>query len=202
MKIEGQYHFKAPRSLVWEALLDPSVIARTLPGCRQLEPIGEHAYRGPLQVGVGPVQGNFEGEFALSELNPPEGYRIRIRGQGPVGFLEGEGRIRLEEREEGTDLHYDLDAEVGGRVASVGHRLLETTARVIARQGLQRLDEEIQKRRQAPSPPPAGPAEARQEEGSPILQAPPRLGRLSYRWVFVLGAVLLVLLLVVYFGMN
>ncbi|MGH9341833.1 MAG: SRPBCC family protein [Acidobacteriota bacterium] len=145
MKIEGSHTFEASREEVWRALLDPKVISRTLPGCDELQKVGENQYKGTLRVGVGSIQGQFDGSVSLSDLNPLESYHIKLKGKGAPGFLEGEGKIWLEEQGLSTILHYDITAFVGGRVASVGQRLLESTARVITRQALKRFQQEIKK---------------------------------------------------------
>lgn len=149
MKIEGQHTLEAPRDVVWEALLDPEVISRTLPGCEGLTKLGENQYQGSMNVQVGPVQGQFEGTVTLLDLDPPQAYRLKLKGQGASGFVEGEGEIRLEEEGGGTRLTYAIDARVGGRVASVGQRLLDSTARVITRQSLEHLNGLIKARHQA-----------------------------------------------------
>lgn len=143
MKIQGEHTFEAPRALVWRALLDPEVLARTLPGCEKLERTGEQSFRGALTVQVGPVKGQFQGTLELSELVPLEGYRMRLQGSGPAGFMNGEGTLALRDAGEGTALAYDLDAQVGGKVAGVGQRLLESSAKVVTKQGLEGLGREL-----------------------------------------------------------
>ncbi len=101
MKIGGQHRFEAPRRRVWEALLDPEVLGSTLPGFGKLEQTAENEYSGSLGMRIGPVQGKFEGGVALSELRAPESYRMKMSGRGPVGFMEGEGEIRLEAVDDG-----------------------------------------------------------------------------------------------------
>ena len=96
MKIQGEHSFAAPRQEVWDAVLDPEMIARTLPGCERLEEIGEGQYRGLMQIQVGPVQGQFEGTVTLSQLVPPESYHLDLKGKGAPGFVNGKGQIRLE----------------------------------------------------------------------------------------------------------
>ena len=128
VKLQGQHTFDVPRAQVWQALLDPEVLARTLPGCEKLERTGEHQFAGALNLKVGPVQGLFDGTVALSDVQPPESYRIQLKGQGAPGFVEGDGTIRLEEAPGGTVLHYEVDAQVGGRIAGVGQRLLDSSA--------------------------------------------------------------------------
>lgn len=152
MKIAGDHAFDLPRQMVWEALLDPEVLKRTLPGCEDLEETGEHEFAGKLKMKVGPVQGVFEGKVTLSDLEPPTGYRLVLNGKGAPGFVNGEGTIALEETEAGgTLLRYDVDAQVGGRIAAVGQRLLDSSAKVITRQALEGLDRQMQARRPAES---------------------------------------------------
>ena len=140
MKIAGEYLFPSRREAVWSALLDPEILARTLPGCSALERVAENQYRGVLNVAIGPVKGEFQGTLALSDLRPLEGYHMKLDGSGPAGFMKGEGDVRLREDGDRTLLAYDLDAQVGGRVAGVGQRLLDSSARAIAKQGLEGLE--------------------------------------------------------------
>ncbi len=147
MKIQGERFLPFPRQAVWDALMDPEVLSRTLPGCQKLERRDETTFEGQLQVAIGPVRGAFRGTLAMSELAPPEGYSMRLDGQGPSGFLKGEGGVELVETEDGgasgTTLRYDLDAQVGGRIAGVGQRLLDSSAKVIAGQGLDGLERQL-----------------------------------------------------------
>ena len=146
MKLEGTYTFEAPRQAVWEALMDPEVLAKVMPGCEKLEEVEENKYKGILNVKVGPVQGKFEGVVTITEVNPPEGYSIQVDGRGPAGFMKGVGQIRLEDQGETTLIHYGGDAQVGGRIASVGQRLLDTTAKSMSRQSLEGLHNQIKAR--------------------------------------------------------
>lgn len=140
MKLTGEHLFASGRDAVWAALLDPEILARTLPGCETLERVAENRYRGVLNVAVGPVKGKFEGTLELSDLRPPEGYHMKLDGSGPSGFMKGEGDVRLRQDGTHTMLAYDLDAQVGGRLAGVGQRLLDSSAKSIARQGLEGLE--------------------------------------------------------------
>lgn len=143
MKIQGTHTFDAPRERVWRALLDPEVLARTLPGCEKLERVEENEFRGVLNVNIGPVKGQFQGTLQLSNIQPPESYHMRLDGKGPAGFMNGEGELRLSDSGSSTVLAYDLEAQVGGRVAGVGQRLLESSTKSITRQGLEGLAREI-----------------------------------------------------------
>ncbi len=167
MKIKGTYTFEAPRDVVWQALIDPDVLAKTLPGCEKLEKVGENDYKGALNIRIGPVQGTFQGTVTLLDLNPPETYRMQVNGQGPAGFMRGEGDIRLEDQGETTLLYYDGEAQVGGRIASVGQRLIDSTSKSLTRRSLEGLYEQI-KASQAASLPPEPQPEATEQ---PVVAA-------------------------------
>lgn len=169
MKIQGEHVLAAPRSAVWEALLDPEVLRRTLPGFDALDKVGDNAYEGALQLRVGPVQGRFQGRLELTALDPPAGYHMKMSGKGAPGFVDGEGDIRLTEEGDATRLHYALDAQIGGRIAGVGQRLLDSSAKVLTRQALEGLDRQIAAR-SAP-----GPAAAA-AHGAPAAGAPGSAG--------------------------
>lgn len=151
MKVQGQYTFDAPRAAVWQAVMDPTVIAAVMPGCEALEKVGDNAYEGAMKVKVGPVQGDFKGAVEIADVREPESYQITIKGKGAPGFVEAAGGIRLSEAEGGakTLLDYDIDAKIGGRIAAVGQRLLESSTKAIARQSLEGLEAQIAARREA-----------------------------------------------------
>jgi len=153
MKVQGSYTFAAPQDVVWFMLRDPEVLSKVMPGCEQLEEIGENQYQGILKINVGPVQGKFKGDITLSDIKDPESYHINVDGKGAPGFVKGTGKLRLEAEGDATILHYDGDAQVGGRLASVGQRLLDTTAKAIIRQSLEGLGQQIQAQRMAAASP-------------------------------------------------
>lgn len=152
VQLSGHYEFGAPRELVWEMFLDPEVLARIMPGCERLERTDDNEYEGVMKIRVGPVQGAFQGSVRLSELQPPRSYHMLVNGRGPSGIVRGEGDVRLESSGAGTVMHYEGEAQISGRIATVGQRLMESSAQAIARQSLDNLDRQIQARRQpAPS---------------------------------------------------
>ncbi len=146
MDVKGTYVFNAPRDEVWEAVLDPDVLSNSLPGIQSLESIGENKYRAVMKVRIGPVQGQFNGTVELVDLNPPVGYHILLDASGAQGFVKGEGDLVLEEQDDNTKLHYSGKAQVGGRVASVGQRLMESSAQALIQQGLQAFDAQVKAR--------------------------------------------------------
>ena len=151
MELSGTYTFQAPRQAVWDAIMDPEALSQILPGCESLEQVSENEYKGALNVRVGPVQGRFMGKVTLSELNEPESFHMLVDGRGPAGFVKGQGEARLEEQDGATVLTYNGQAQVGGRIAGVGQRMLDTTARSLTRQSLENLDKLIQHRLHPPA---------------------------------------------------
>jgi uncharacterized protein len=131
MRIEGSREIPARRGEVWEAFLDPRVLAKAMPGCETLEAIGEGQYRAVMRVGVGGIKGTFEGAVRLADLEPPTTYRMMIEGRGLPGFVRGEARITLSDVGEGTGVSYVADVQVGGLVAGVGQRMLSGIARMM-----------------------------------------------------------------------
>ncbi len=179
MKIQGEHHFRAPRESVWQAVLDPKILSSSLPGFQRLDSIGENEYEGALEIKVGPVQGDFQGTLKLSDLKEPSSYRFRLNGMGAAGFVDGEGLLVLEEAGGGTRLHYDLDAKVGGRIAGVGQRLLDSSAKVLARQTLEGLEQQVMAHSAQPSEAPesevdeAQPSPDSSRAAAPDAAAPP-----------------------------
>ena len=170
VKLAGTHSFDAPKNEVFEALLDPDVLSRILPGCRRLERTSENEFSGEISIRVGPVQGSFNGKVTLDEIDPPNGYRMEIAGQGRPGYVKGVGTLRLE-GDGPTTLHYDGDAQLSGRIASVGQRLVDSTARSLTRQGLQSLESIIAARLQPEAeaggaPAPSNGTEAATETGA------------------------------------
>ncbi len=146
MHIEGSYDFDFDRELVWDVLMDIDVLGSIIPGSKGLEAIGENKYQSKLAVRVGPVNGKFESQFELVDINQPESYRILVEGKGPAGHVTGAGTIRLAQSDGGTVMRYAGDARIGGKIAAVGQRLLDVAAKQIAKQALKKLSKQIEMR--------------------------------------------------------
>lgn len=142
MKLSGEYVFAAEVQEVWDALFDPAVLAAVLPGCEKLELV-DGSYLGEMKVKVGPIQGKFTGKVDLLDQVAPASYRMVIDGKGPQGFVKATARIALEPQGASTKITYDSDAQVGGKIATVGERLIETSAKAIVKQSLEGLGENI-----------------------------------------------------------
>ncbi len=140
MKIAGEYSFEAPPTMVYESLQDPEVLTAVMPGCEKLEKIGEDEYEGTLNIKIGPVQGKFKGKIRLENPREPVGYTLHVDGRGASGFLKATAEVELAPEGEGTKMTYDSDAQVGGRIASVGQRLIDSSAKAIIKQSLDGLN--------------------------------------------------------------
>lgn len=146
VELAGDYEIAAPQALIWEMVQDPEVLARIMPGCEKLELVDEHTYQGRLNIRIGPVQGMFQGKVELSDLHPPSSFHILVNGRGPAGVVRGEGNMMLESKGAASRLCYDGTAQVSGRIATVGQRLMDSSAKSIVNQSLQNLEKQIQAR--------------------------------------------------------
>lgn len=142
MKVQGTYTFEAPLETVWNALFDPEVLARTLPGCEKLEREG-NTFRGDINVKMGPVQGKFQGKVDIVDVKERESYTMIVDGRGPAGFGKATALMRVQTEGTGTRLDYDSDVQVGGKIASVGQRLIDASSRAIVKQSLEGLHQQI-----------------------------------------------------------
>lgn len=148
MKLQGDYLFEASVAEVWKALFDPVVLAAVMPGCEKLELV-DGQYVGELNIKVGPVQGKFSGKVDLKDMVEPASYTMVVDGRGAPGFVKATAAVKLEAEGDHTRMRYDADAQVGGKIASVGQRLLEASARAITKQSLEGLNENIKIREAA-----------------------------------------------------
>ena len=142
MKLAGDYKFDAAPADVWKALLDPEVLAAVMPGCEKLELIDD-AYVGELNIKVGPVQGKFQGKVTLADIEEERGYTMTVDGRGQPGFVKAKAAVRLSPEGAETRMEYDADAQVGGRIASVGQRLIDSSARAIIKESLEGLNANV-----------------------------------------------------------
>jgi len=144
VKIDGEYVFDGPRDAVWEILRDPDVLATALPGTQNLEQISENEYQGEMQVRIGPVGGLFTGKVLISDEVPPESLTMTVEGKGKPGFVKGTGAVQLSSQEDDkTLMKYEGDMEVGGRLASVGQRMMDSVSKSLMKQGLDSLNQAL-----------------------------------------------------------
>jgi carbon monoxide dehydrogenase subunit G len=148
MKLEGEYIFDGTREEVWELVRDPEVLATALPGAQSLQKISDSEYEGKMQIRVGPLSGLFSGKVVVSNEVPPESYTLSVEGRGGPGFATGTGDVQLIDQGDGTTLmKYVGDVQIGGKLASVGQRMVETVSKSMTRQGLETLNKALQARK-------------------------------------------------------
>ena len=193
MDMQGSRHLAVTQQQAWEALNDPEVLKACIPGCDKVEATGENQYAIGMAVKIGPVAARFNGKILLADVLPPNSYTLSFEGQGgAAGFGKGSAKVSLAPPAEGAgcELSYTAHAQVGGKIAQVGQRLVDGVARQMADDFFRRFDEEMQRRY-----PEAYAAEAALPPAAP---APAPAKRMPvWVWVLFAAVVLLAILLLV-----
>lgn len=144
MKMTGTEQIDAPKQLVWEALNDPEVLRECIPGCQSLEMTGAHSMTAKVRIKIGIISATFVGDVVLSDIDAPNGCRISGEGKGGVaGFAKGGADVSLEESEGGTLLSYECNAQLGGKLAQMGSRLIDSTAKKLAGQFFSKFNDVV-----------------------------------------------------------
>jgi carbon monoxide dehydrogenase subunit G len=140
MDMTGERRIAAPRQTVWDALNDPAVLKASIPGCESLERMSDTAMKSTVAVKIGPMSARFNGTVTLADIDPPNSYTISGEGQGGVaGFAKGGAKVHLEDDGPGTKLSYEVNALVGGKIAQLGARLIDASAKQISDQFFDRF---------------------------------------------------------------
>ncbi|HMD62983.1 MAG TPA: carbon monoxide dehydrogenase subunit G [Stellaceae bacterium] len=172
MEMTGEFRIPAPRQRVWEGLNDPEILKSSIPGCQTIEKLSDTEFTAKVLAQVGPVKANFAGKVTLSDLDPPRGYTIAGEGNGGVaGFAKGSAKVNLDEDGNATVLHYAVQAHVGGKLAQIGSRLIDSVARKMAENFFARFVAAV-----APEQPAiaaGAPAETEAVPGDQVAAAPP-----------------------------
>ena len=152
MDMNGQERIEAPVAAVWQALNDPEVLRACIPGCEALEKLSDTDMTATVVLKVGPIKARFEGTVELADLNPPHSYTIRGEGKGGIaGFAKGGADVALaEDGPDATMLSYTVKADVGGKIAQLGSRLIDSTARKLATQFFSSFGETVRQAALAP----------------------------------------------------
>ena len=132
MKLTGSYEIKLDKNSVWKALNDPEILKKSIPGCEKFKKNSDTNFTATATNKIGPFNATFTGDIELKDLNPPDSYKITGQGNSPVGFASGEASVQLEESNGSTKLIYSVEANVGGKIAQVGSRLIDMTAKKMA----------------------------------------------------------------------
>ena len=200
MDMQGSRQLAVTQQQAWEALNDPEVLKVCIPGCDKVEPTGENQYAIGMAVKIGPVSAKFSGRITLSDIVAPNSYTIAFDGQGgAAGFGKGSAKVALAPTAGGCELSYTVNAQVGGKVAQLGQRLVDGAAKSMAEDFFKRFDAEMQRRHPAPAPAAAQdstiPGAIATTPGVPPPPVPPAGGGLP-AWAWIAGAALLALVAV------
>ena len=145
MTMTGEYQLGAPRDVVWAKLNDPEVLKSCIPGCEDLEKLSDTEFRATAKMKVGPVSARFKGKVNLTDLDPPNGYKIAGEGEGGVaGFAKGGATVTLADSNGGTLLTYNVEAQIGGKLAQLGQRLINGSAKKLADEFFSNFAEAVQ----------------------------------------------------------
>lgn len=133
MKLTAEQRIAAPRQRVWEALNDPEVLRASIPGCQSLDKVADDRFTATVEVKVGPIGARFKGAVSLTDLDPPNGYTLLLEGSGGIaGSVKGSAKMRLSEYPGGTLISYEVEAQVGGRMAQLGGPIIDATSKQLA----------------------------------------------------------------------
>ena len=147
MKIEGEHIFKGPREEVWEMFYDPEILASALPGTQSLKQVNKNEYEATITLRLGPVSGSFAGNLKITNEKPPESCTLTVDGKGAPGFLKGTGNVHFTDLGDGTTMmKYDGEVNVGGTLASVGQRMIDSVSKIMIKTGFGILDKTLEKR--------------------------------------------------------
>jgi len=194
MDMTGEYRIAAPREKVWEALNDPEILKASIPGCQELIKASDTELTAKVSTKVGPVSAKFTGKVTLSDINPPVSYKITGEGQGGVaGFAKGGAEVALEEDGGATILRYKATAQVGGKLAQIGSRLIDSTAKKMANDFFGKFAEQVGAGTEAA---PAEPASAEAAPTAPAATQEPSGGISPMVWIAGLIAVVAIGLLI------
>lgn len=144
MTLTGTHTISAVPDRAFALLIDPLVLARCMPGCKKLEHTGDGVYDISISAGVGPIRGKYTGSVTLSDLRPPQSYKMLVDIKGSTGFVKGEGTIELAAESENTTITFTGNVQIGGPLAAVGQRMHTSAARMMTRQLFGAIDAEAQ----------------------------------------------------------
>lgn len=141
MKISGSYAVPTGRERAYQLLQDPAVLAKCMPGTDHLEKVGDDEYTMKMKMAIASIGGLFSGKVRIADQHPPDSFKLIVEGNGKIGFVKGEGLLNLVPQGQATEVKFDGDVQVGGTIAGVGQRLLDTTAKLIIKKFFEKLSE-------------------------------------------------------------
>ena len=143
IRLEKKYILDIPQQNVWAAILDPETLAEILPNCKSLDPIGDHNFDANIEIKIGPIKGQFKSKLSLFDLDPPNGYKFDVNGDGSKGQMRGTGEIMLSTQDGRTEFIFTATGSVSGVIARVGQRLIEATGKRLMDQGFENFKKRI-----------------------------------------------------------
>lgn len=141
MKIAGTYFLALPPEEAYRRLQDPEVLARAMPGCESLEKTAENEYRMKMKMAMASLSGAFDSKVRIAEQSPPDSFRLVVEGSGKIGFMKGDGLLKFQAKDAGTEVAYEGDVQVGGTIAAVGQRLIDGTAKMMIKRFFEKIVE-------------------------------------------------------------
>ena len=186
MDMQGSRQLAVTQQQAWDALNDAEVLKACIPGCEKIEATGENQYAVTNAIKIGPVSARFNGKISLKDIDAPNGYTIVFDGQaGAAGFGKGTAKVNLQPQDSGCELAYTVNAQVGGKIAQVGQRLIDGVAKSMAEEFFKRFDGEMQTRYPAPEA-----AESVAVAGTEVVTTSGASKGVPW-WVWVVGAIVL-----------
>lgn len=147
MKIEGEHLFKGPREIVWEMIRDPNMLMKAIPGSQEIKEVEPNHYDAAIHLRIGPVSGSFAGTLVVSDEIPPESCTLTVDGRGAPGFAKGVGYVKFADNgDQTTTLNYTGDVTIGGTLASVGSRMIDSVSKMMIKAGFSSLDKALEEK--------------------------------------------------------
>jgi uncharacterized protein len=147
MKIEGEHLFKGPREMVWDMIRDPNMLMKAIPGSQEIKEVEPNHYEAAIHLRIGPVSGSFSGTLVVSDEIPPESCTLTVDGRGAPGFAKGVGYVKFADNgDQTTTLNYTGDVTIGGTLASVGQRMIDSVSKMMIKAGFSTLDKALEEK--------------------------------------------------------
>ena len=146
MKIEGSITVAGPPEKLWDLLQDPEFLKETMPGCKELKQTEEDHFTGIIEAKVGAISSRYTTKFSIYDKNPPHSYRLKVEGNGKGGFVNADTHIVLAATQDGTEMKYDGEVNIGGTIARIGQRLIDAASKMLIGKGVKNLKEKLEER--------------------------------------------------------
>ena len=146
MKIEGSLTVAGPPEKLWALLQDPEFLKEIMPGCKELKQTEEDHFTGIIEAKVGAIASRYTTKFSIYDKNPPNSYRLKVEGNGKGGFVNADTHIVLKANEDGTEMKYDGEVNIGGTIARIGQRLIDAASKMLIGKGVKNLKEKLEER--------------------------------------------------------